>query len=462
MDQDPEMQGNNTSKPQATNASTLDNHATQTTTVVETVTEETTSSKATVPDGRPMATEVITETTTETIGQPTAPQKKSHKGLIGLIIALIIVILVAIGGVVWYFMYYNNPNKVAYDAIRGFLQQETVVTEGLITGRGKIGDSEVLFTIGTNGKSKGTLAGESNVLLKLSILDANGEPVNDRQYEVELGGIIMTDGVMYLRTGKLMESIDLLLEDMSTTRDELDETYQAVYTILDNVDGEWWQISVPDIIDGVIDDSHIASSSKEFYGCLVNVAQEDVKGQIASLYSSNQFVGIKKSNEQSTPGSTIYDVDLDYDKMADFMNATLETDAAKSAENCLRKFVVDDLGGNINAITKTTTNAEELKNALGDVKFSMTISNFRHELQQLDASTKQDDGEVTAGFGFTHPDVTINAPENYRPINDLIEMIIEAIAELNGVDAPDDLVYDDITNEWDFIDDENVNDIENM
>lgn len=476
MDQNPEMQGAKPPKQEAElandrpdeHASDSSNHAT---TIVETVTTETIKEpRPSQQVSGPTATEIITETTTETTGDmPTqaaaaAKPKKSHKGLVALIVTLLVIIIAAVGAAVWYFVYYSNPDKVAYDAITKFLQEKTVIANGTVTGVINAGDKDISLVAGVNSKNNG-LAGENILSVKAMALDANGEPISENDYEVELGAMILEDGIIYIRTGKVMETFDLILDDMSVEVDELDDSMSAIYKLLNNIDGEWWQIDVPDVIDTVIGKSEIASSAKEFYACIINVANEGVNSQLAGVYRNNQFVNLQKSSTLSSSSDIIeYSVDIDYDKLASFMGDMVETDYIKSTENCLNKFIVEDLGGNI-TFDHTIPSAEEIKKEVSQLDIqTIGITNFGHELKTLSISYHPDKDDydtyyINGGFEFAHPEVTVTAPEKYRPISDLVELIIETLMEMDGVPSEDldnggSFEYDEETDEWYFIDEE--------
>ncbi len=477
MDQDPEMQGANPKQP----ATPADNHrpaesatspSPHATTVVETVTTETIKEpKPSEQVSGPTATEVVTETTTKTVGEmpvateETKPKKKSHKGLIVFIITLLIIIIAAAGAAIWYFVYYSNPDRVAYDAITHFLQQDTVVTSGKIHGRVDLGDNDANITAEIKQKSNG-LAGENVLDIRAELLDANGEPITEHDYEVELSAVVLDDGVFYFRTDKLMETVDIMLDDMSLDSDDLDATMIAVYDLFEQVDGEWWQINVPDIIDTVASDSEIARPAKEFYACVINVAKNDVNGQIANVYKNNPFIKVEKAGSDADVNTfevSTYAASLDYDKMSTFMGAVMETDYLKSTENCFDKF----FEGHI-TFDHTVPTADELKSEFDQIGvIVMDITNFGHELKGLSISyhldeKKQSEYYVSGRFDFSHPAVTVAAPENYRSVDELIELIVETIMDASGIpqDIIDDnrnLTYDDETDEW-YLFDEEVDD----
>lgn len=372
-----------------------------------------------------------------------ASPKKKRTGLIALIIALLILLLGFGSFAAWYFLYYNNPDKVAYDAINGFLQQKTVVTNGLVTSRGKFNGGEVMVMMNLSNRTNGA-DGESVVSIKINILDENGDSVSEHDYEVELGGIVMEDGVIYLRVNKLVDAIDLFLEDTGSSVEMLDEDTLALYNLLEQVDGEWWRISVPEVIDGIIDDSEVANSAKDAFSCLNKVMHDNVNSKIAAIYKDNRFVNIEAKKDGATGGGyTEYDVTLDYDKFADFINATTDSELASEAEACLRK-----VAGDSTNFDKTYTDADAVRNAMGQTRFTMLVSNFGHNLKAINMSV-DDDLELDAGFTFEHPVVTIDAPTNYRPISELMDLIVDSIV---GILMPgyDDggLYYDEETGDW--------------
>jgi len=441
MDRNPGTQGNNPPKPNTdlANDTPVEQASTQTTTVVETVTtktEEPVVADHTTDASRPMATEVVTETVTETnANQPVAQpaKKKSRKGLVALIVTLLIIILAAAGLAVWYFAFYSKPEKVVFDAIDGFLKQETVVSEGLVNGEINFGNNKFLITAGLDSKAAG-ISSESTADLKLSILDENGELLSDYQYELEASSIIMKDGIIYFRIGKLLEAFDALLEESSVSSEDLDTDMLAVYETIEEIDGEWWQVNIPDIIDEVVGDPEEAAASKDFYACLIDVANsESVKKDLIAAYDKNQFLKIEKTTAQGN--LTDYDVSLNYEKLAAFLNMTDDSETARSIENCARKLDGFTEAGN-NTDDKPIT-AADLEADFGNLEaLTLTISNFGHELKGVSYKISNDDeAEFTGGFEFEHPAVTVEAPESYRPVNELVEQIVamaSGLFEING------------------------------
>lgn len=459
MDQNPETQGNNPPKPNTDLANDTPAASTQTTTVVETVTTKTEEPVATnnaTDTSRPMATEVVTETVTETnANQPAAQpaKKKPRKGLIALIITLLIIILAAAGVAIWYFAFYSKPEKVVFDAINGFLKQETVVSDGLINGNINLGGNKLSITAGTNSKSAG-VSSEGNVNLKLLATDESGETLLDHQYELEASGIMMKDGVIYFRVGKILEAFDALLDESSLSTADLNSDMQGIYEVIEEVDGEWWQVNIPDIIDEIVGDPEEATASKDFYACLIDVANsESVKKDIIAAYDQNRFFNIEKTTAQG--GNTEYSVKPDYEKLANFYNMLTDSETTQSIENCAKKlegFSDVEVDTDVEPVT-----AADLESDFENIdSITLTISNFGHELKGISYKISNGgEADFAGGFEFEHPAVTVEAPENYRPVSELVEQIMviaSGIVEANSKDYPD---YDyDYDYDYDEMDDE--------
>lgn len=390
--------------------------------------------------------------------EPATPAKKKRTGLIVLIVALI-VLLVGFGAfAAWYFFYYSNPDKVAYDAIDGFLQQKTVVTNGLVTGRGKFDGGEVDITVNLNSRTNGA-NGESTVNAKINILDENGTSISEHDYEVELGGIVLEDGVIYLRLNKLADTMETLIKDTGSSVEMLEGSTLALYNLFEEVDGEWWRISIPEIIDDVVVDTEAANAAKETFTCVTKALRDDVNGQLAAVYKDHRFVVIEaKKDGVASSGNTEYDVTFDYDKYAGFVNAMADSELTNNMEACIKEAAGDEV-----TFDKTYVDAETLREAMEQVRITMLISNFGHELKALNVSAKNNEtANFDAGFTFEHPSVTIAAPTNYRPVNELMDLIVEVVASMSMPEYGEgegDLYYDDETDDW-WLYDEDLNDNE--
>ncbi len=366
--------------------------------------------------------------------QPASPvsSKPKRTGLIVTIIILIIVLLAGIGTAIWYFCFYSNPDKVAYDAVTSFLKQPSLVSDGSVMTRMELDNGNTLsFVVGLKAKSDDNSNSESMASIHFLLTDVDGqEVVSSDDYAVEISNMITSDGVIYLRTDNLDEVVEQIAGDVSIyTETEIDEeAAELVYDLLGKIDGEWWQISVPDLVDELIEDNSVARPIKEFYTCMVDVSHQNIGAQIAGIYNDNRFLKIEKK-EGGLFGDSTYRVSFDNEAMANFMNSTLDIEAGKEAEKCIEQ-LADDLDGTY-SIDKTYIDADDIKDVSDEVEFEMVISNFGHELKAISAGLTNlgDDEYFTIGFDFSHPAVTVSAPQDYRPITELFEEIMTVVME---------------------------------
>lgn len=502
MDQDPETQGNNppeSDTPASTDVNTPvsldstpvnaesipDNHdvplqpgpmrapALQDPSVIDPAVESTSPAPATGDANATVSAASIKTPSASTIVQP--PKNKHHhkkpksskhhnnnppvvyaRRPILLIVLMILLIIVLVGGAglaTWYFVYYNNPNKVAYDAINNFLHEPDFTTSGIITTR--YNHTSIMITFDSDSAN---LANSSKVTLTLSPLDANGSVIYAQPYQVEIGDVIMADGALYLRVDDLMDAIDRYLEDHSQTLDDLDITTLFGYQIAEALDGEWWQISIPDIIDFYSASPYDAQPAKELYTCMVNVANRNIKQELADLYNGHQFINIARVDKPSAYGedvangfNSIYQVNLDYGLMADFINAMPDSETANNIYNCINRY--SDTTSSVwhpSAADFNEISSEQLQEALSSIEnIELEITNFGHQLVGININGASD---TLVGLHFQYHPVTIAPPNRYHSFLDLIDEIAESLsdsfAELYGI------IYDPDTHEWQMIEDD--------
>lgn len=443
MNKNPEMQGNDET-----------NQQTQPT---ESVVEE---SAVVVEQGRPVPVDpseklIVTEATLETelpdgtTMQTTLVPKKKSKGIIAAIVAVTLLILAGIGVAVWYFAYYSNPQKVAYDAISGLLTEKTFVSELVMTtDEGKI-------WVNT---SNVDASASTDVTFLIEPTDANGESLTDNAYKFSLNNIIISDGVIYIKTEDVAKAFEQFADDYGLASGQLSDLVAVVSGIFETVDGEWWRISVPEVLDTVMAGDSKLQPTKEFYACLVDVANQDLKGEVAKIYKDNRFIQVVKSREASSIARhSLYDVSFDYDKMAGFTNAVPETEAAKGVYDCYNHYMrqIGEADRQISAEDIPEATADELREDYSDLPtIQMDIEDFSH---QLSAITVKDieSSSLSLSIGFKHGEhVEINAPDSYRPITELYEDIEDIITEIlisqDGYDPALDDIYDTDLDEYDW------------
>lgn len=400
--------------------------------------------------------------------EPATPPKKKHTGLIITLVILFILILAGAGVAVWYFCFYNNPENVAYEAVDGFLHQKSIALTGAIqsTTEDSLGDKTTI-TLGLNNSAS---AGAGTSELNLNV--TNVEDDEESSVSLRLGTVQMSDGVIYLKISKIMESLDAYLESNQITRDEFDYSMELIYSILEKVDDQWWRISIPELLDEIAPSSEEAQPVKDLYACMVDLAKQDTSGEFATIYRDNRFIKIEKVSQTSMgdikpkSGNSLYLLDYDYEKMANFINALPDTAVANAAYDCYNDYIdsqdpqryLDEFDISMSAPKHLSAsdfekvNAEDLRksreNSKTNAKQYLEISNFGHELKgvyaHFDKTDSSEGYDIEYGtdikpysqhstgllqLNFSYEPVTVTAPDDYRPITELVEEIINVITQ---------------------------------
>lgn len=347
--------------------------------------------------------------------------------LVILMITLIILLLAGAGLATWYFVYYNNPEKVALDAISGFLNEKSVVIDGVL--KTEYDHTSIMLSLESNSASP---ANSSKMTLTVSPLDANSNVLYAQPYQVDIGSVVMSDGILYIRIDDLTDAIDQYLEDHSISASSLDALSSLGYDIADTIDGEWWQISVPDLIDEYVDSASDAQSVKELYACMINVANRDIRQELSQLYSDHQFIKISRiqnpsaySEAVSKGFNSLYRVEFDYDQMADFINSLPQSDTANNIYNCLNHFSETSRSRwRISSEDFNEISADDLRKGLSGLEsIELEITNFGHQLVGVSYS---DDNNLV-GLSFTYQSVSINPPSRYHRFTELIDELSELV-----------------------------------
>lgn len=351
---------------------------------------------------------------------------KSHKGLI---IGIIVAVLLVCGGLAaWFCFWYNNPDQVAYEAVNQLIKAENVGFEGGFSFFNPDEDSELEMILVSFDSASSSLPNSTSGKIQF-IFDpekVEGEP----RVLIEVKNIIMQDGVIYLQLAGLMDSINSLEID-EDTRASL-EVYLDTIEVIDN---EWWRISIPDLLAEAELPEAQTSAFGDVYQCIVQAANSDVSGEVTEIYKQNQFVKVQPSKwlapddsdsfEELTAGYKAYELTVDKEKLASFVNRMPETKVAEDFFACYSQAVYDAGYTNdkksLSASDFAEITAEDIEwPDAEDMRIYLEISRFGHQLRSAHVYT-YDDGEYVAGgvVLFKYDTVVVSAPESYRPITDL-------------------------------------------
>lgn len=354
-----------------------------------------------------------------------AEVRKGRKTGIILGVVLVILILIGAGFFIWYFAYYNQPAKVAADAVEDLIQSDDVMLKGGITLTPKHVGEDGLQQVTINLNSSANRA-PSTTNLGLKMVYQNGSVV-----ELDLGTIMLQDGVAYLKIAGIMDALE------AADADEVLRTYAyGLYSLFELVDNEWWQISIPDLIAKLELPTDDAEQLNETYNCIVGALQKDQSGAVADFYQQNQFVDVERAKNaeledtfgipSDTKGQSYYRTTLNYDNLAKFINYLSETPVAQDIYACVNDHIE---GADLSASEFDETSADDLKDILpADSEITLGISNWQHRLQTVMAKLAYDDYTVEVGLRIDHGVIAIDLPESYRPLSDLIDELTEILS----------------------------------
>lgn len=371
------------------------------------------------------------------------PHEKSHKGLIVGIIAA--VILLICGGVAaWFCFWYSNPDQVAYDAVNQLIKAENVGFEGGFAYFNPDEDSELKMVLISFDSASSSLPSSTSGKIQFVF---NPEKVEgDPRVLIEVKNIVMQDGVIYLQLAGLMDSINSLELD-EATRASL-EVYLSTVEVIDN---EWWQISVPDLLADTGMPEQQADAFSDIYQCTVQAMNSDMSGEVAEIYKQNQFVKVQPtkrlapensdSETELTAGYKAYELTIDKNKLAGFVNRLPETKVAEDFFACYSQAMYD--AGYVGS--KDHLSADDFEEITADdvawpdaedMRVYLEISRFGHKLRSAHVYA-YDDGEYLAGgtILFKYENVVVNPPESYRPVTDLFAELAEMFNQIFQVES---------------------------
>ena len=365
--------------------------------------------------------------------------KKSKTGLIiGIICALII-----LGGAGVFIALYainNQPENIIASSIDKFVNAKNISTTGTISldfDEDTTGIDEAALTLGA-----ATSSSDETGNLSLAVTLADGTEIEN----LSVGETLMNDGTLYLKFDGLEELYDKYLsqyllgytavdiEDYNTdTTVDVEEYATTVSTyyadIISQIDGEWFEISIDDVLDSdylsSIMDSDSKKQIKNDYSCIMDTINNGQKysKELSDLYNKHKFI-IMTSGENS-----YYNISFATTPLTDFLNGIYSTSLATDFFGCM----------NVDA-SNVTVDSEDIEDFVGQLpNISAKFDGFfGHELSALKITDENEAYTLNADLKFTYPNsLNISAPENATPIMERVEDIITNLSEIDSETNPE-------------------------
>lgn len=428
------------------------------TVVVEDVVESTVP-RSTIPeeetsiDPSVSAPEDSTSETTS-ISMPTPETPKSKKKKLPLIVIGATLATLVVGGSAFAF-YYNMPEKVAADAISGFIKQssEKLAASGSFELSPQT-NSELYQHI-------------SNLRLdfKTNVDHFNRSAEFDfgirlREYgylHFKLSTFLEENGTAYLNIDNLAEAYQKAVKAAGLKQDdpELRLILSLLEKSLENVEGKWWRIDVNEIISSLDKtDFKLEKNDKEnissAYACLVNEMKQELSqtDRLAKTYLEHPFINLTsvsydKLPEDSLKGKiedygNLYQVSLDADKLFDFTKKHQQAAENTKIAECLKKIEKSSGAFDEDDKTEDTEDQEltkaDVQNFVSHLKnLYLGIDFLTHQLKGAYLQVSESKVDFTGIVNFKYQNsAPVVAPRDATSIGDIIKGLFSNQGVVDG------------------------------
>lgn len=332
--------------------------------------------------------------------QPPVKNKKSIK-IAAIVISLSLLLIIA-GAALWYFLWWQNPNRMVSQALVGILSVEKVKTTGKATL--KSGDQTFVSNIGSS-------YGEGLTGLSVSTSLDTDDP---GAKSVDLNVIYEPRGAAYVKLDNLYPALDAVIDassyqsseqyGVSLSQEEQDaqnaytsSLIKAIYgQIIESIDGNWIKLVQSNL------DNYSTPENK----CLVETFQKLQTekawiGEIKQVYQKNNFLIIKEEvkSKGSSRGFVIDTDSAEVKRIAEqFGEALKETGFGKKIIEC-----------NPKAFDSDEDAKEETKKDSSTAKLTVWVDNFSHTLTSAELAVIEPEDKVELVISI---DVMIGQADN--------------------------------------------------
>lgn len=201
--------------------------------------------------------------------------------------------------------------------------------------------------------------------------------------------------------------------------------------LVGKIDGEWWRISIPELID--VDEKLSAKEkveAKKTYGCIVNfLSDAKTKVDYAELYQKHAFISLQpyEGDQKFDSEGKAYIIQFSSNKIADFGNALTSSFKGLGVKECLPENVLNDgSDDDVDGDDKLSANdVDEMIRQWPTTIVTVKNNFFSHEVTGLYSNLKTDSDSYTGAvkFNFSNQVKEVKAPANAQPITKFSEEI---------------------------------------
>lgn len=370
--------------------------------------------------------------------EPKAKKNKNHNKAV--LIAGGVIAVLGLGGLGTAYAIANTPENIALSAVASvFAAKQKHVSS---TFSLNLKDSKV---VGVK-SAQLTLDADINTDREVSTTAELAVNFYDTKIKLSLDTVIMKDYTVYIKINQLKAAAKAVLEqydqsiksgDSNVSHNDSDDytstpPYEDIINqLVGKIDGEWWRISIPELID--VDEKLSAKEkveAKKTYGCIVNfLSDAKTKVDYSELYQKHAFISLQpyEGDQKFDSEGKAYIIQFSSNKIADFGNALASSFKGLGVKECLPENVLnggsdDDVDGD----DKLSANdVDEMIRQWPTTIVTVKNNFFSHEVTGLYSNLKTDSDFYTGTvkLNFSNQVKEVKAPANAQPITKFSEEI---------------------------------------
>ncbi|HMS92812.1 MAG TPA: hypothetical protein PKD28_00350 [Candidatus Saccharibacteria bacterium] len=346
--------------------------------------------------------------------------KKPKKGLIiGSIIAGALVVFGGAGALV-YNVWYQNPEKVIFDALTHAFKSESATGTGTVAIKSDDVDLKITFAgegQGSDGRVDTTIKFDSK---------SSGENISINV----MASVLVKGETIYFKLDNVQKTVDQLAEAYGM------EVPEYVTPIIKKIDGQWVSVKSSDYEDV---SKEVAKQQRCVTDVFDNLSNsKDMKNELVDLYKENQILVIDEelpAKKIDGVGSLGYEISADTNAAQGFIKGLDDTEFGKELKKC-------DDSVNFAEVADAIKEADKENDSDVDTKFELWVSRFGHQITEVNFTVKDDDASGVFVFNPKfNQDVAVEAPKSSITIKQLQEDIEKAVEEYYST-LFDDSSYD--------------------
>lgn len=368
--------------------------------------------------------------------QPPVLPKKGKGKLIGIIAGIVGLILI-VTAVLLYFLWWQNPNKMAADAVLSLFVAEKGTAKGEMT----LSTDNMKLTTHMQGASNGEDS-SVDVALKLTLENAPEIALNVK-------GVTAKDGSLYFKASGLSDALDTAADaifdmqmstsGMTVSESEMREAkeqmraqiYDMYGSMIEKIEDKWLKVSQEDL-ESEEDTKCVADALKNFRD------DKEQRAELARIYQRNNFIIVQDKVEPRN-GATGFEIDLKNDevknKLKGFVTEMKDTNIVKELEKC-GSSSMSDLE---DAVEESATKA--------DAKLVIWVDSLFHKMTAFKFDLKSnEDGQDVAVSAIVDLELGASAkvaiPNDARDVKEVFGKIQESLSSSYDARYDDDFYTD--------------------